>query len=82
MNKLIHFLTDLAANPKKQQAFLEHPERMMAAAGLSEVEQIIIQSGDKAKITAACADEFTPLAYTFGDPGPDPSPDPDPPDDD
>ena len=82
MNKLIHFLTDLAANPEKQQTFLVQPEMMMAAAGLSETEQLIIQSRDRYKITAACADDLTPIACTFGDPGPDPSPDPDPPDDD
>ncbi len=78
MSNLMHFLTDLALNPVKQQAFMANPEAVMNAAGLSEADQLVIESRDKQEITHTFANKRIQLASTFGDPGPDPTPDPDP----
>jgi hypothetical protein len=79
MSNLFRFLTDLATDPKRQQMFAHNPGAVMEIAGLSEVEQTWLKSGDKAKVAANFANECQQLAVIVGDPGPDPLPDPDPP---
>ncbi|MFB2919718.1 hypothetical protein [Aerosakkonema funiforme] len=77
MTKLYELLTDLATNPQKQAAFAQSPSAVMDAAGLTEVEQAIVKSGERAKIMAAFADELPVLSIAHREPDPDPSPDPD-----
>ncbi len=78
MSKLLDFLTDLAIDPQKQQAFARFSEAFMDAAGLSEADKTALKSGDKAKVAAPFAEEFPDLACGAFDPVPDPLPDPDP----
>ncbi len=78
MSNLLHFLTDLATDPKKQRAFVKVPAALMDAAGLSEADKAAIESGDKAKIAAPFVAEFPEIACAAFDPAPDPLPDPDP----
>lgn len=87
MSNLLHFLTDLAVDPTKQNQFERDPYAMMEAAGLSEIDKIRLSSRERAKITVALANELQTdeLIAVMGccaslDPGPDPLPDPDPPD--
>ncbi|NEP00716.1 MAG: hypothetical protein F6K58_19025 [Symploca sp. SIO2E9] len=79
MNQLLLFLTDLAIDPNKQRAFEKEPEALMAAAGLSESEQVAIKSKDSLQISAFLKDEYFQAALVVGVPNPDPLPDPDPP---
>ncbi|MEH1814230.1 MAG: hypothetical protein V7K26_31660 [Nostoc sp.] len=79
MTQLLDFLTDLAIDPKKQQAFEKEPDALMAAARLSESERSTIKSRNSSQITAIFADEYFQPALTVGEPNPDPLPDPDPP---
>ncbi len=76
MSQLLDFLTDLTIDIQKQRAFINTPEVVMEAAGLSESERITLLSGDKAKIAKSFADEI--LQITCMEPTPDPMPDPDP----
>jgi hypothetical protein len=75
---LLHFLTDLAVNPAKQMSFINYPHAVMTAAGLSQMEQTIIESRNRRQISSIFADTRVPMANICGDPGPDPLPDPDP----
>jgi hypothetical protein len=77
MSQLYNFLTNVAANPQRQAAFLYDPGTVMAMAGLTEEDQSILQSGDRSQIVAAFANELPWCASIFREPDPDPSPDPD-----
>jgi hypothetical protein len=77
MGNLFSFLTDLAVNPKQQLAFANTPDTVMKVAGLSELEQTLLKSGNNA-VAASFADELFQAAFVTGDPNPDPLPDPDP----
>lgn len=76
MSKLFDFLTDLATNPKQQQAFVEDPILVMDVLDLSESEKMAIATGN---IAALFKDDFFQSAISVTDPSPDPLPDPDPP---
>lgn len=78
MTKLLEFLTDLAANPRKQSAFAQTPTAVIEAAGLTEAERAVLESRNSTRVAAAFADELVPVAIAFREPDPDPSPDPDP----
>lgn len=78
MSSLLHLLTDLALDPKKQAVFINNPSSLMDEVGLFEAEQTAMSSGEGTKIAAFFADEVAPIAMTLLDPGPDPLPDPDP----
>ena len=86
MNKVTHFLADLAVNPQKQAAFMSNPSLNLTASELSEATQAHLQTMEYVRITEAVidelmADELTAVlgTCTAADPGPDPMPDPDPP---
>ncbi|MFB2919720.1 hypothetical protein [Aerosakkonema funiforme] len=79
MDKLFYFLTDLATNPRQQQAFAKDPDSVMDAAGLSEWERALVKNRNSAQITANFADPSFQAALSIVDPAPDPLPDPDPP---
>jgi hypothetical protein len=76
LSQLLDFLTDLTTDIQKQRAFINTPEVVMDAAGLSNADRIALLSGDNAKIAAPFADEI--LQITCMEPTPDPMPDPDP----
>ena len=78
MANLLNFLTDLAVNPAKQITFINYPQTVMAASGLSPREQSILESGSRQQIGSIFADKRVSMASVCGDPGPDPLPDPDP----
>lgn len=78
MNNLLHFLTDLAINPQKQEAFIKAPNVVMDAARLSASDKTALKSRDKTRIAAPFADEFPQISYAVTEPNPDPLPDPDP----
>ena len=78
MSKLLHFLTDLAINPQKQEAFAKFPNAVMDTAGLADVDKTALKSRDRTKVAAPFADEFPQIACGTFDPVPDPLPDPDP----
>jgi len=77
MSQLYNFLTDVAANPQRQAAFLYDPGAVMAMAGLTEENQSILQSGDRSQIVSAFPNELSQFGSIFREPDPDPSPDPD-----
>jgi hypothetical protein len=79
MSDLFHFMTDLAINPKQQQAFAKSPDAVMNTIELSESARAVLKSRDNAQITATFADEHFQAAVFVADPNPDPLPDPDPP---
>jgi hypothetical protein len=86
MSNLFYFLTDLAVNPRKQEAFEKNPDMTMETAGLSELDGIALNSRSRTRITAALADDDLKIgdlaavmgSCVYSDPGPDPEPDPDP----
>ncbi|RKZ79344.1 MAG: hypothetical protein DRR19_25085 [Candidatus Parabeggiatoa sp. nov. 1] len=78
MSNLFSFLTDLAVNPKQQEAFANMPEAVMNTVGLSNSEQSLLQNGNSHRIAATFADEQFQAALVIGYPTPDPLPDPDP----
>ena len=77
MTKLLEFLTDVAANPQKQVAFLQGSQGVLEAAGLTQAELSAIASKDSTRVAAAFADELYPVAIALREPDPDPTPDPD-----
>jgi len=81
LNALLEFLTAVGTNPDQQLAFTNTPEKTMKLAGLTDLEQQGVQSGDAKQISALFAKEQTILAVACIDPVDDPLPDPDPPSD-
>ena len=82
MSNLLHFLTNLAINPREQEAFAKYPDAVMDKAGLSKSDRAMLKSGDGAQIAVTFADKLFQYAFFITDPNPDPFPDPDPPDSD
>ncbi|HEY9834741.1 MAG TPA: hypothetical protein V6D26_29585 [Stenomitos sp.] len=78
MSNLLHFLTELAINPQKQEAFIKAPDLVMDAVRLSEADKTALKSRDRTRIAAPFADEFPEMSYAVTEPNPDPLPDPDP----
>ncbi|NEP59881.1 MAG: hypothetical protein F6K31_23235 [Symploca sp. SIO2G7] len=78
MSNLLHFLTELALEPQKQEAFIKFPEVVMDAAGLSKAYKTALKSGDKTQIYAPFTGEYPQISYWTSEPNPDPLPDPDP----
>jgi hypothetical protein len=78
LRKLLDFLTELAINPRKQEAFIRSPDVVMNAASLSEADKIALKSGDRTQVGAPFAEEFPQMSYAVIEPNPDPLPDPDP----
>ncbi len=81
MNALLEFLTEVGTNPHQQLAFANAPKDTMKLAGLTDLEQQLIQKGDPKQISALFTQEHTVLAVSCVDPIEDPLPDPDPPSD-
>lgn len=81
MNALLEFLTAVGTNPDQQLAFTNTPEKTMKFAGLTDLEQQRVQSGDAKQISALFTQEQTIFAVVCLDPVDDPLPDPDPPSD-
>ncbi len=77
MSQLLEFLTNLAVEPSQQQAFQLTPSTVMAASGLSRLEQAAIESKTKSRITEILASECFQAALTVGVPEEDPIPYPD-----
>ncbi|NEP63357.1 MAG: hypothetical protein F6K31_41730 [Symploca sp. SIO2G7] len=77
MSNLLHFLTELVLEPQKQETFIKFPDAVMNAAGLSEVDKVLLKSADKTRIAAPFTGKF-PQMFFLGEPNPDPLPDPDP----
>ena len=78
MSNLLHFLTELVLEPQKQETFIEFPDAVMNAAGLSEVDKALLKSADKTRIAAPFTEEFPQMSYWAIEPNPDPLPDPHP----
>jgi hypothetical protein len=78
LSKLLDFLTELAINPRKQEAFIKSPDVVMKAASLSASDKIALKSRDKTQVAAPFAEEFPQMSYAVIEPNPDPLPDPDP----
>ncbi|MEG5038831.1 MULTISPECIES: hypothetical protein [unclassified Microcoleus] len=79
MSKLFDFLTTIAVNPQQQIAFVNEPDAVRVAFGLSETDTILVESKSSTKIAAVFANEINWLAVICCDPNPeDPFPDPDP----
>ncbi len=79
MSNLLHFLTNLATNPRQQEVFKADPNTVMELSGLSQAEQTAIKSNNSSLIAASFADKSFQATLSFADPAPDPLPDPDPP---
>jgi hypothetical protein len=79
MSQLLDFLTGLATDSRQQAVFFNNSDNLINKAGLSKEETIWVKTGNKEKISATFADDFTVLAAGCMDPGDDPLPDPDPP---
>lgn len=79
MSNLLHFLTNLATNPRQQGVFKTNHETVMELSGLSQLERTAIKSNNPALITASFGDKSFQSALTILDPAPDPLPDPDSP---
>ena len=77
MSDLFDFLTNLATNPRGQEAFTRDPQAVMEAAGLAETDQAVLKSGDRATVAEFFADEDFEPSFIAREPNPDPSPDPD-----
>ena len=74
MQNLLHFLTDLSLNPKRQEQYAQNPATTLAAAQLpssihDDLQTNNLSTQDLTAVTGSCV---------FADPGPDPLPDPDP----
>lgn len=85
MNHLLHFLTDIAINPKNKRQFDKNPTIIMNAAELSDFQQIALISQKQLTMATVSNDDLAVDALTevlgaciWFDPGPDPTPDPDP----
>lgn len=81
MNALLEFLTEVGTNPHQQLAFANAPKNTMKLAGLTDLEQQRVRSGDAKQISDLFTQEQTILAVACIDPVDDPLPDPDPPSD-
>ncbi|MEM9542948.1 MAG: hypothetical protein AAGA60_26080 [Cyanobacteria bacterium P01_E01_bin.42] len=79
MSQLLEFLTNLAVEPRQQQAFELTPSLAIAKAGLSQAEQAAIESQTKGAIANILATEDFQAALIAAVPNEDPIPDPDPP---
>ncbi|MBP0020107.1 MAG: hypothetical protein J7647_21450 [Cyanobacteria bacterium SBLK] len=77
MSQLLEFLTNLAVEPKRQQAFELTPSLAIAQAGLSQVEQAAIASQTKGAIADIFTTEDFQAALVVAVPDEDPIPDPD-----
>ncbi len=72
MSTVLEFMTQLAADPRRQVAFEQNPEQSLRDAGFSagsDVAADVLQTRDFAMVNGS---------LTLSDPGPDPLPDPDP----
>lgn len=77
---MFDFLTDLATNPKRQQAFLNRPEQLLEQLDLETHDYQLLSTKQASKVIEAYSDELAQPAFMVYDPRPDdPLPNPDPP---
>jgi hypothetical protein len=79
LSNLLHFLTNLATNPRQQEVFKADPNTVMELIGLSQLERTAIKSNNPSLIAASFVNKSFQASLTVFDPAPDPLPDPDPP---
>lgn len=80
MNTMLHFLTDLALQPSKQEAYRKNAPTILKTLGMNEISPSLPEVQQRLA-SELKTEEFASVGgmlCTF-DPGPDPAPDPDPP---
>ena len=75
----MHFLTNLATNPRQQEVFKADPNTVMELIGLSQLERTAIKSNNPRLIAASFVNKSFQASLSFFDPAPDPDPPQSPP---
>ncbi len=82
MSTMLHFLTDMALSPAKQETYRKNAQAVLKESGIDD--DCRVQNPDqirKVLISELKTEEFASVGAMLCslDPGPDPTPDPDPP---